>query len=63
MTLVNLRRARKAKARAAAEAQTAENRRRFGTSKSARMHAAAQQALERRRLASQRRDPDNRNDD
>ncbi len=63
MRLVNLRRARKAKARTAAEAQAAENRLRFGTPKSERMHAAAQYELERRRLESQRRDPDTRNDD
>ncbi len=62
MTLVNLRRARKAKARAAAEAQAAENRLRFGASKSARRHAAATEELERRRFEAQRRQTDGRDE-
>jgi Domain of unknown function (DUF4169) len=65
VNLVNLRRARKAKARAQADAQAAENRRRLGTPKSERMHEAATRELEHRRLDAHRRelspDPDSRN--
>jgi Domain of unknown function (DUF4169) len=62
MTLVNLRAARKAKARAAADAKSAENRLRFGLSKAERKRIAASEALERRRLEALKRDPDGRNE-
>ena len=65
MSLVNLRRARKAKARAEADAQAAENRLRFGTPQTERMHEAATRELEHRRFEAHRReasaDPDARN--
>jgi hypothetical protein len=54
--LINLRRARKAKARSAAEVEAAERRQRFGQSKSARARTAAEQALADRRLEAHRRD-------
>ena len=61
--IVNLRRARKAKARVAAADKAAENRLRFGASKAEREHAAANQDLERRRLDAHRRigEPDSDN--
>jgi hypothetical protein len=65
VSLVNLRRARKAKARAQAAAQAAENRLRFGTPKAERMHEAATRELDHRRLEAHRRelsaDPGRRN--
>ncbi len=65
MSVVNLRRVRKAKARAEADAQAAENRLRFGAPKAERMHEAATRELEHRRLNAHRRelsaDPDSRN--
>ncbi|WP_297295818.1 DUF4169 family protein [uncultured Methylovirgula sp.] len=56
--IVNLRRARKAKARAAAADTAAQNRLRFGVSKSERALAAATGDLERRHLDAHRRDPE-----
>lgn len=61
--IVNLRQARKAKARAAAADQAAENRVRFGASKSERMQNAASQSLERRRLEGHRREREPNNGD
>jgi len=58
VTPINLRRARKAKARAGAESQAAENRRRFGAPKSERERAKATQELERSRLESHRLEKD-----
>jgi hypothetical protein len=55
VTLVNLRRVRKAKARAEAEAQAAENRLRCGAPKSERKHVAATEELKRRGLEAHRR--------
>ena len=52
--IVNLRRARKAKARADREAQAAENRVRFGRTKDERRIETAQGELERRRLDAQK---------
>ncbi len=54
--IVNLRRARKAKARAAADQKAAANRTLHGQSRAARDAAAAEQALEARRHAAHRRD-------
>ena len=48
--VVNLRRARKARDRAAASEQAAENRIRFGRTKAERERIAAQEALEASRL-------------
>ncbi len=62
MTLVNLRRARKAKVCARAEAQATENRLRFGASKAERKRIAASKEIERRRLDAQRRDTDGRDE-
>jgi hypothetical protein len=56
VSLVNLRRARKAKARAKAEAQAAENRRRFGRLKCEQMKETATREPEARRFESHRRD-------
>jgi hypothetical protein len=53
--IVNLRRARKAKARATAADKAAENRLRFGASKAERTLTAATEELERRRLDAHRR--------
>jgi hypothetical protein len=65
VTLVNLRRARKAKTRAEADARAAENRQRFGTPKSERTKEAATRALDQRRFEAHRRetsaDPDSPN--
>ncbi len=55
--IVNLRQARKAKARAAAADKATENRLHFGTSKAERALSAANQALERRHLDNLKRDP------
>ena len=52
--VVNLRRARKARVRGAAEAKAEENRRKFGTAKSAREHDAAVRALDDRRFEGHR---------
>jgi Domain of unknown function (DUF4169) len=54
--LINLRRARKAKARSAAAVEAAENRRRFGLSKSARALNTAEKALADRNFEAHRRD-------
>lgn len=56
--IVNLRRARKAKAREEAEAVAADNRVRFGRSKAERETAKARDAVERRRLDGHRLDDD-----
>lgn len=56
MTVINLRRARKAKARTAADTRAAENRQRFGVPKSERAKEAAVQALDLRRLEAHRRE-------
>jgi hypothetical protein len=55
--IVNLRRARKAKGREEAEKRAAENRARFGKSKSERKTIEAQAALDQRRLDGHRRLP------
>ena len=52
--IINLRQARKAKSRAAANAQAAENRRKFGRPKAERDMQAAQERLARRRLEGHR---------
>ncbi len=54
--IVNLRRARKAKARGDREAQAAENRARFGRTKEERRLETARGELERRRLEAARRE-------
>jgi hypothetical protein len=56
--IVNLRRARKAKARADAETLAAANRARFGRTKADRELSEAQDALAARRLEGHRRDAD-----
>jgi hypothetical protein len=56
--IVNLRRARKAKARAEAQATAAENRIRFGRTAQEKKQGAAQKALEAKRLEGHRRDDD-----
>jgi hypothetical protein len=55
--IVNLRRARKAKAKTEAETQAAANRVAFGRSKAERQATNAEQALEAQRLDGHRRDP------
>lgn len=54
--IVNLRKARKARERAEAEARAAENRIRFGRSKAERKSAADNEDLAARRLEGHRRD-------
>jgi Domain of unknown function (DUF4169) len=54
--VVNLRRVRKAKARSMAELDAAENRNRFGRSKSARTLEVASRELDERRLEAHRRE-------
>ena len=54
--VVNLRRARKAKARSLVEATAAENRSRFGKTKSLRVFEAATKALDERRFEAHRRE-------
>ncbi|MGP9819842.1 DUF4169 family protein [Salinarimonas sp. NSM] len=54
--IVNLRRARKAKARTAAEAAAAENRVLFGRTKAQRTAEAARDEQDRRRLEGHRRE-------
>jgi Domain of unknown function (DUF4169) len=54
--LINLRRVRKAKARSTAEKEAAENRRRFGLSKSDRALGAAEKALADRNFEAHRRE-------
>ncbi len=54
--VVNLRRARKAKARHLAEAEAANNRSRFGTAASARALEAAKKALADRHFEAHRRE-------
>ncbi|RJF88179.1 DUF4169 family protein [Oleomonas cavernae] len=56
--IVNLRRARKAKARAEAQATAAENRIQFGRTAQEKKQSAAQKALEAKRLDGHRRDDD-----
>ena len=56
--IVNLRKARKAKARAEKEAQAAENRITFGRSKAERDLGAASRRLAERKLEAHRRDGD-----
>ncbi len=57
--IVNLRRARKAKARATAAVEAAENRIRFGRTAQERKQADAQKVLETRRHEGHRLDDDN----
>jgi hypothetical protein len=54
--IVNLNRARKAKARADKDATAAENRIKFGRTKAEKAQAAAEQALADRRIAGHKRD-------
>ncbi len=54
--IINLRRARKAKARADAETQAAANRVAFGRTKAEKSGQAAQNALEVRRIEAHRRE-------
>lgn len=56
--LINLNRARKAKARAAVKAGAAANRLAFGRTKAERDQATRATELERRRLDGAKRDPD-----
>jgi len=56
--IVNLRRARKAKARAETQATAAENRIQFGRTAQEKKQSAAQKALEAKRLEGHRRDDD-----
>jgi hypothetical protein len=56
--IVNLRKARKAKARAADEARAAENRTRFGRSKAERKASEADRDLTLRKLDGHRLQPD-----
>jgi hypothetical protein len=56
--IVNLRKARKAKARVEKEAQAAENRIKFGRSKAERDLGAASRRLAERKLEGHRRDGD-----
>ncbi|WP_029031905.1 DUF4169 family protein [Salinarimonas rosea] len=58
--IVNLRRARKAKARETAQATAAENRVLFGRTKAQRTAEATRDEQERRRLEGHRRDADAR---
>ncbi|PSC05110.1 DUF4169 domain-containing protein [Alsobacter soli] len=55
--IINLRRARKAKGRAAAEAQASENRVRFGRTKAERQRLEAEDELAARRLEGHRLGP------
>ena len=55
--IVNLRRARKAKARAADDAEAAENRARFGRPKAERQRRDAEAAMAAQRLDAHRRQP------
>jgi hypothetical protein len=55
--LINLRQARKARARLEKEAQAAENRARFGRSKAERQAQSASEDLDRRRLAAHQLEP------
>lgn len=55
--IVNLRRARKARTRAASETKAAENRTRFGRTRTERELQAAREALEQKRLEALRREP------
>jgi hypothetical protein len=54
--IINLRRARKAKAKAGQEAVAAENRVKFGRTKAEREQASAETALQDRRLEGHRRE-------
>jgi hypothetical protein len=56
--IINLRKLRKAKARAADESKAAENRVKFGRTRQERDKQAAEQALELRRIEGHRRTPD-----
>lgn len=55
--IINLRRARRAKARAAAETEAAANRVAFGRTKAEKAGQAAQNALDSRRVEAHRREP------
>jgi Domain of unknown function (DUF4169) len=55
--IINLRRARKAKARAEKERQAEENRRKFGQPKHERKRAQAEKSLGAKRLEGMRREP------
>jgi hypothetical protein len=55
--LINLRRARKQRARLAKEAQADENRAKFGRSKAERQQSAAVETLRQRRLDGQQIEP------
>ena len=55
--LINLRQARKARARAEKEAQAAENRAKFGRTKAERQNKSAADDLEQRRLDAHKLDP------
>ena len=61
--LINLRQARKLRARKAKEAQAAENRIRFGRTKAERTQTTAVEDIERRRHASHELDNDGSRDD
>jgi hypothetical protein len=56
--LINLRRARKARARVERERDAAENRARFGQTKADRQKTAAEDRLAERRIDAHRRDVD-----
>ncbi len=56
--IINLRRARKQKARADKEQRAAENRRRFGLSKAERKHEAAERERAARHIDGHRSDDD-----
>ena len=54
--IVNLRRAKKAKARAEKETRASENRAKFGASKASKDLKAARETLERRKIDAHKRD-------
>ncbi len=56
--IVNIRKARKVRDRAAREKRATENRSKFGRTKAEREHAEAQEAIEARRLDGHVRDDD-----
>ena len=58
--LINLRKARKARARADKEAQAAENRAKFGRTKAERQTKSATDDLTRRRLDAHQRAPESK---
>ena len=61
--IVNLRQARKNKARAVKEAQAAANRAKHGQTKAARRHEEAQKVLEEKKLDGSLRERQKRDDD